>query len=94
MPGYLKLPFVRLIPSTIERLIEGEGSPMFAPAQLATASVGGIAPWAAVRRLFGPRQDKDHDVRVLIALSFAGLTVSLFAVERCPSLVAAMAAFP
>jgi hypothetical protein len=94
MPGYFKLPFVRLIGSTIERPIEGEGFPVFAPAQLATVSVGGIAPWPAVRRLFGPRQDKDHDVRTLIALSFAGLTVSLFAIERCPSLVAAIAAFP
>ena len=62
-------------------------------AQLATASVGGIARWAALHRLFGPSQHSDP-VRVLITFSFAGLAVSLFAVERCPSLVAAIAAFP
>jgi hypothetical protein len=67
---------------------------MFAPAQLATASVGGIDLWAAVRRLLGPQYQNDHDVSVLITFSFAGLTMFLFAVERCPSLVAAIAAFP
>jgi len=54
----------------------------------------GKSPWATVGRLFGPWQYSDEDVRILIVFSFSGLALSLFAIERFPSLVAVIAACP
>jgi len=56
--------------------------------------IAGKSPWATVGRLFGPWQYKDENVCMLIIFSFSGLALSLFAVERCPSLVAGIAACP
>jgi hypothetical protein len=54
--------------------------------------VAGKSPWATVGRLFGPWQYKDEEVRMLINFSFSGLVLSLFVIERFPSLVAVIAA--
>jgi len=53
-------------------------------------------PWATVGRLFGPGpwQYNDEDVRILMIFSFFGLALSLFVIERFPSLVEAIAACP
>jgi len=66
---------------------------MLASAQLAAASVGGIARWVAVHQRSGPSQHGEH-LHVLIGFSCGGLAVSLFAIECCPSLAAALAALP
>ncbi len=62
-------------------------------------AAAGIAGDAGVRwliggRLFGGAQDKEGDVRTLMIFSFVGLTLSLFAAERFPAIVAAIAASP
>ena len=70
---------------------------MFAAAHLHAMPFIGIAgksPWATVGRLFGPWQFKDENVCILIIFSFSGLALSLFAIERFPSLVALIAAYP
>jgi hypothetical protein len=56
--------------------------------------IAGKSPWATVGRLFEPWQYKDESVCMLIIFSFSGLALSLFAIERFPSLVALIAACP
>jgi hypothetical protein len=56
--------------------------------------IPGKSLWSAVGRLFGPWQYSDEDGRILIIFSFSGLALSLFAIERFPSLVAVIAAYP
>jgi hypothetical protein len=63
-------------------------------AQLRALSVDGIAAAAITRRLFGPRDREEQGISPLITFSFCGLALSLFAIERFPSLVAAIAASP
>jgi hypothetical protein len=76
---------------------ERESRQMFTAAHLDATPLIGIAgksPWATVGRLFGPWQYSDENVCMLIIFSFSGLALSLFAVERFPSLVAMIAACP
>lgn len=70
---------------------------MLAATHLNAMPVAGItskSPWATVRSLFRSWQYNDKDIRIVIIFSFSGLAISLFVIERFPSFVATISAFP